>query len=109
MQNGEHILREFLFWAQRLIVHHHEFTLVHFTEMLDEREAKAGQPILVGKDEHPDIISDDTIHQGKKLLALKVQTTANFFDPFIDDQSASSAELLKVLPLIHEIGLLCRT
>ena len=83
--------------------------MVHFTKMLDEREAKASQPILVGNNEHPDITSDDIIHQCKKLLTLKVQTAANFFEPFIDYQSASSAELLKVLPLIHEIGLLCRT
>ena len=109
MQNGEQILREFLFWAKRLIVHHNEFALVHFTEMLDEREAKASQPILMGNDEGPDLTSDDTIHQSKQLLALKVQTAANFFEPFIDGQSASGAELFKVLPLIREIGLLCRT
>src|SRR5947209_20294380 len=106
MQNGEQILCEFLLWTQRLIIQDNEFALMHRTQMLDERKPKAGQTILVGNDKHPDITSDDTIHQCKKLLALKVETAANFFDPLINDQSTSDAELLKILPLIEKIGLL---
>ena len=79
---------------------------MHFAEMLDEREAKADQSILVGNDKHSNLTSDDTVYRGKKLLALKVQTATNFFVPFIDDQSASRAELFQVLSLIYEIRLL---
>lgn len=81
---------------------------MHRTQVFYEREAKANQPIFVGNNKHSDITSDDTIHDCKKLLALKVETTANFFEPFINDQPASRTELLKTLPLIHKIGLLCR-
>ena len=82
---------------------------MHFTEVLDEREAKPGQTILVGNDKHPDLTGDDPIHQCKQLLALKVKTAANFFDPLIDREPTSDAELLKLLPLIEQFGLLGRT
>ncbi|GCE09808.1 hypothetical protein KDAU_71370 [Dictyobacter aurantiacus] len=80
---------------------------MHLTQVLDKREAKASQSIPVGNDEHSHITSNDTIYHGKKLFALKVETATNFFKPFINNQSASRTELLKMVPLIHEIGLLC--
>jgi hypothetical protein len=109
VQHSEHIVRGFGFRTQRRLVQHQEFARVHFTEILDEREAKAGQPILVGQDEHPHLTRADPIHQGQHLLALKVQTAATCFDLLIDDQSPSSAELLQAVPLLHKIGLLCKT
>ena len=56
-----------------------------------EWKAKVGHPILVGQNEHPTCSCTDPIHQGKHLLALKVETAAKCFDPCIDDQSARSA------------------
>ncbi len=80
-----------------------------FTEGLDERESKTGQTILVSNDQGADSISNDAIDQCKKPLALKVETAANFFDPLIDREPTSRTKRLKVLPLIDQIGLLCRT
>ena len=62
-----------------------EFALVQFTQLFDERKAQADQPILVGQDEPPDRTHDDPIQQGQHLLALNVQSSANGFDPCIDD------------------------
>ena len=84
-------------------------TFAWHTDALIEREAKADQPILVGQDEYPDRTRDDAIHQGKQLLALKVETAANCFDPYVNDQSASSTELLKVVPRLSRARALCRT
>ena len=77
--------------------------------MLNEREAEADQPILVGQNEHPGLTRDDPIHQSKQLLALNAETAANCFDPCIDDQSPSVQNCSRVGRGSHEIGLLCST
>src|SRR5579884_676315 len=82
---------------------------MHFTEVLDEREAKPGQTILVSNDQGADLSSNDAIDQCKQPLALQVETAANFFDPLIDDEPTSRTKLLKVLPLLDQVALLCRT
>src|SRR5690242_1830751 len=107
MQNGKQILREFLLWTQRLVIHDDEFTMMDLAEMLNEGEPKTGQAILVSKHQGANITSNDAIHHREKLLAPKVQTAADFFDPLIDEQPTSSTEHLKILPLIDQIGLLC--
>ena len=109
MQNGKQIVCEFLLWTQRLVIHDNEFALMHRTQVLNKPKPKPDQTILVSNDQGADITSNDVVHQREKLFSLEVQTTADFFDPLIDDKTTSDAELLKVLPLIEKIGLLCRT
>jgi hypothetical protein len=109
MQDAKQILREFLLWTQRLIIHDNEFALVLHTKVFDEWKPKTGETILMGKHQGPNVTSNDAVDQREKLFSLEVQTTADFFDPHVDRKPASYAELLKVLPLIDQIGLLCWT
>jgi hypothetical protein len=62
---------------------------------------------LVRDDQSPNLTSNDPIHQAQQ--ALKVQPTADLFNPLIDDDAPHHTKLFRCFTLVGEFGLLGRT
>ena len=68
--------------------------------MRQQVNAKSGEPILVGEDQHTNFTRNNAIHHAEELFALKVQSTANFCDPLIDQKSTPQTKLFERFALV---------
>ena len=106
MKNGHQILYHLSFRAERLSIHDDEFTLMRLTEMGNEGIPKARKTVLMSNYQDPDSATHDPIHESKKSFAVKIEATAHFLDPLIDNLTTCSAKLLKCLALLGKIRFL---
>src|SRR5215472_9281497 len=99
LNNGHQVLDHLSFRAERLSIHDDELALLPLTEMGNEGIPKARKTVRMSKHQDPDSATHDPIHQSKQSFAVKIEATAHFLDPLIDNKTACSAKLLKRLAL----------
>ena len=93
MRNRDQILHELLLRGKLLGIHHHQSAAMHLTEVNEQAPSKTSQSIFVGNKQQRDFPSNDRIDESEKLLALEIESPANFCNPFIDDISIGGAPL----------------
>ena len=62
MHDRHQVLREFLLWTERLSIHDDQCTRMHLTQVLDEREPKAGSPIFMRNHQGANLTSDNAMY-----------------------------------------------
>ena len=77
-------------------------------QVLDERKSKTSQSVFVSNDQGSNIASDHTIKNGKKTLAIEVETPANLFNPLVNSKATSRAKLFKCVALVGKVWFLRR-
>lgn len=95
MRDRDQILNQFLLWGNLLDIHDHEFTVMGFAEVNEQRIGKARQPILMSEHDPLDRSFQNGIHQAQKILAFEIHAAADFGDPLIYLDIALVAKVLK--------------
>ena len=93
MRNRDQILHELLLRGKLHGIHHHQSAAMHLTEVNEQAPSKTSQSIFVGNEQQRDFPGNDRIDESEKLLALEIESPANFCNPFIDDISIGGAPL----------------
>jgi len=109
MRNRDQILHELLLRGKLLGIHHHQSAAMRLTEVNEQAPSKTSQSIFVGNEQQRDFPSNDRIDESEKLLALEIESPANFCNPFIDDISIGGAPLGEHPALVLQIRFLRRT